>query len=302
MIKRLILTTTVLVAGIAISEAAHALEVIDAMFVGEAIKEFDLTGALLANFPTGGSFVAADAVGSKYVSNLGGSAAFRFNSNGFQNFFLASVLPGDTSPFTGALALGPDGNLYLGWYAGNRMNRIERFDVDGTSLGVFATYSGGPPQSMAFDPIGNLYVGHSAINKFSSNGSPLGTFGSGTPVADLAFDSIGNLYVARHTNSIQVFSSNDQFVRFIQTDFSVDSVAFDSNDIMYLGGRTMLGPVQSVIRRYHTDGTLLGNLAVMPGNRVSDLVVVDLVPELSAVALSIGAGNLILLLRFRRRS
>lgn len=91
-------------------------------------------------------------------------------------------------------------------------DKVERFDsVTGASLGTFASLS--RPSALAYDSSGNVYVGTffgNTIQKFSSTGTPLGTFASTGLNAPtfMAFDGGGNLYAANNGNStIRKFSS-----------------------------------------------------------------------------------------------
>lgn len=116
------------------------------------------------------------------------------------------TVPGG-SGFTGALAAGSDGNLYL---ASQDDNTIQRFDAaSGLYLGVFTADGLNGPNGMAFGPDGNLYVGNLAggnsfITRYDAGGVLIDTFvaaGSGPPgglfyAQGITFGPDSNLYVS----------------------------------------------------------------------------------------------------------
>ncbi len=121
-----------------------------------------LTGTLA---PTGGwelgqpSGIAVAPNGDVYVADMSNSVIDQFSPNGaYIGVFATSGL---FSP--GALAFGPDGNLYVSNFTSN--GYITRYDsngnpVDGTPF-VPADTGLTYPQGLAFAPNGNLYIGDS---------------------------------------------------------------------------------------------------------------------------------------------
>jgi DNA-binding beta-propeller fold protein YncE len=115
------------------------------------------------------------------------------------------------------LALGPDGNLYVG---NGFDSSILKYDVQGNSLGVFVMSGAGGlqgPTSLVFGPDGNLYVASynssSVLEYNGTNGAymqALVTAGAGGLVnpEGMAFHN-GNLYVASQgTNQILEYDAS----------------------------------------------------------------------------------------------
>lgn len=103
------------------------------------------------------------------------------------------------------MALGPDGNLYVGNQGGAAVGQILRFDLGGTPLGLFATMPPngefpGVPGRMRFGPNGHLYVadfGGPNVREFDAGGNYVGDAATvGVNVGGLTFGPDGALYVA----------------------------------------------------------------------------------------------------------
>jgi sugar lactone lactonase YvrE len=179
----------------------------------------------LATGPSGDVFV------SDTFDNGKGNAAQRFSSDG-------SFLTGWGSPAPvihppgngqfespGGIATDPSGNVYVGDYL---LNRIQKFSPDGVFLlawGTTGTTKGKfyGPQGIATDSSGNVFVvdyGNVRIQKFDSSGNFLdkwGSFGSGEgqflSPSFIATDPSGKVYVADSGNSrIQRFSPDGIFL------------------------------------------------------------------------------------------
>ena len=96
----------------------------------------------------------------------------------------------------GGLALGPDGNLYIADWGGNRIRKVDAHGIINTVALVDF------PNSLAFDSSGNLYIGGSCkVSRLSTGGvltviagsNTCGTSGGdGGPAANASF--VGNIY------------------------------------------------------------------------------------------------------------
>ncbi len=80
-------------------------------------------------------------------------------------------------------------------------NTVERYDADGTFLGVFATANLNQPSALAFSSGGNLFVanyGDNTIQQFDgTTGNYVGVFANTGPLpVAIAFAASGNLFVA----------------------------------------------------------------------------------------------------------
>jgi hypothetical protein len=272
---------------------ATAKEVIYALFGNGRIEKYDTDGTPIGGFKASSTVIpfslAVDIQGNTYMASLYPSKVLRFDPSGA--FVDELPLPNrfasdNTFPQHNGSAIGPDGNYYLGVNSGT--DRIERYAPDGTSLGVFAItqYDGvGAPLSLAFDASGNLFVNTSQeISSFDTSGAPLGVFAaSKKPSSDIAFDGIGNLYRS-DSSSITVLSPSGDELRTITHGFTAHALAFDTNDIMYVGGHDNTKEIHAVIKKFLADGTPLGTIVqvpALPGHvaEIIDVVIVNQNPE-----------------------
>jgi len=140
-------------------------------------------------------------------------------------------------------------------------NTILTFGLDGNGS-LFANTGLSSPRGIAFDSVGNVYVGNyndSTIQKFTLGGVHLGVFAS-TGLSNpqgLAFDSAGNLYAANAgNNTIQKFTPDGLGSTFASTGLSVPSgLAFDRTGNLYVSNYG-----SDTIEKFTSDGLDLGTL------------------------------------------
>src|SRR6185369_1634754 len=107
-----------------------------------------------------------------------------FPANAIRRLHLADntlstfVTGGFNLPFddNGAIAIGPNGDVYLSDYGNNRILRFDRHTA------AASTFFAAPPgaQGLAFDRDGNLYVGSfGKIQKVDRNGQVVASWGNG---------------------------------------------------------------------------------------------------------------------------
>ena len=183
------------------------------------------------SFPKG---LAIDSEGNVFVADSQNHRIQKFDAQG--NFVTAwgsfGSEPGQLSEPWG-ITVDHEGDVYV---ADTWNHRIQRFTSDGelvTYWGVFQDAGGQllepqgmfyGPRDLVIDTDGNLYVtdtGNKRIQKFDSEGNPLGQWGGDGPGAGeflepvgIAVDQEGNVYVADTWNQrIQVFDGEFQFLR-----------------------------------------------------------------------------------------
>lgn len=115
----------------------------------------------------------------------------------------------------GAIAIGPNGDVYLSDYGNNRILRFDR------RTGAASTFFTAPPgaQALAFDRQGNLYVGSfGKVQKVDGSGQVIASWGNGQralpvdgiPAANAALNNIGGLAIDAAGNIVY---SDDQTFR-----------------------------------------------------------------------------------------
>ena len=175
-----------------------------------------------------------------------------------------------------AAVFGPDGNLYVASFNGDRILRYD--GQTGAFLDVFVpTGSGGlngPDAGMVFGPDGDLYVPSFNNNRIlrydGQTGAFLGAFvgagvgGLANPRA-LRFRGDGWLYVTSWGNSrVKRYDASGQFVDNFVTTFRPTGLAFvpGSGDLLVTNDQN------NAVRRYSgVDGSLVSTL-VLPNNGV----------------------------------
>jgi hypothetical protein len=180
-----------------------------------AIAKITPGGTINPSFATGllPTGLAFDAAGNLYAGDSSdGGKVFKITPTGTMTQFSTSAVPGPIG-----LAFDRAGNLYV-CEQGNGQpgtGKIVKISSNGT-VSPFVTSGLNLPQGLAFDSAGNLYeadLGTNTIQKFSSSGSPLGTFGTYNPALSaprsLAFDRDGNLFIGEFSgDSIRKVAPN----------------------------------------------------------------------------------------------
>jgi DNA-binding beta-propeller fold protein YncE len=161
------------------------------------------------------------------------------------------------------IAVAAPANLFASF--DNQTDWVREYTPAGTDLGVFAHVF--TPSGIAFDRVGNLYVGSvegNYIEKFSPGGADLGVFANtGLDVPHgMAFDASGNLYVANFSNVIGNFAvrkfspTGTDLGVFASTGLYFPSgLAFDSSGNLYVGN------FDGRVTKYSPGGTDLGVFA-----------------------------------------
>jgi sugar lactone lactonase YvrE len=225
------------------------------------------------------------------------------------------------SPAPGAMAQDSLGRVYI---LESNENRIRRFGPTGNFIDFFASgaFGGGLGliTGIVIDAADNIYVSSGGANtfsvnddaivRFSSSGTPLGTFGQATNAASgyiaggpLEFDSQGNLYtgyagqivrysptgaalgVFANTPSIlglafnsqgDLFVSGSDVMRFSPSGAPLGTFASNSGSIGLdfdgAGNLFVANPSDNTLRKYSPAGALLATLSVNGGGNVLMLV------------------------------
>lgn len=180
-----------------------------------------------------------------------------------------------------------DGNTYIGGsfttVGDIPASNLAIIDADG-NWQSFGTGSNGTIYSLAIAPNGTIFAAGD-FNQIDgvfanniaywngSNWSPLGT-GTNGPIAKIAFDSTGTLFVGgvfTTTNGIMVnnitqwkdnvwSSLIDSSTGIIGTNNEVRAIAFDENNILYIGGNFDTAGGNSAVRIAKWDGSNWSNL------------------------------------------
>jgi sugar lactone lactonase YvrE len=252
-------------------------------------------------------------------------------------------------PAPGAMVQDSQGRVYI---LESNQSRIRRFDSSGNFLGYFANggFGGGLglTMGMAIDAFDNIYVvsggansfniSDDAIVRFSSNGTPLGTFGQASNAASgyiaggpLAFDHQGNLYTAYAGQIVRYSPSGTSLGVFANTPSAL-GLAFNSQGDLFVSGSDVLrfsstgtplgtfannsgssglafdaagnlfvaNDVTDTLSKYNLNGVLLAAIGSPILDGPSNLLF--LAPEPTALALLVSAASMIVVNRPRRRS
>ncbi len=179
-----------------------------------AIAKITPNGTITPSFATGltPTGLAFDASGNLYAGDGNAGKVFKITPTGTVTQFNNSLVPGATG-----LAFDRAGNLYVSELGNGNpgTGQIVKITSNGT-VSTFVSTGLTLPEGLAFDSAGNLYeadLGTNTVQKFSSTGSPLGTFGMFNPALNaprsLAFDRNGNLFVGEFSgNSIRKVAPN----------------------------------------------------------------------------------------------
>ncbi len=198
-----------------------------------------------------------------YVADQSGAYMIvKFDAGGNESTFVPINWGGSSWDQPSGVALGGNGALYVA-YTGGGTNFIKTFDANGNGTVFTGLGASTGAQGIVFDGHGNLYVAdftNGTIEKYSSSGTDLGTFGNvamQSPDA-LAFDSHGNLYCSDlFGEKIYKFNAGGQGTVFASGDY-YRGLAFDGKDNLYVG-------VGWSIDKFDKNGASLGTLALRSG-------------------------------------
>jgi len=149
-----------------------------------------------------------------------------------------------------AMALGPDGNVYV---SNSSEDNVLRYDgVTGDFIDAFVPRASGGlngPQGLAFGPGGDLYVAgynnNDGVRRYDGiSGAFIGVFtkptGSlGTPI-DLAFGPDGHLYVHNQLdrNILQFHGGTGELIQaIVPNTYDTGPIAFGPDDNLYMSAR-----------------------------------------------------------------
>lgn len=185
-----------------------------------------------------------------------------------------SAIPGATYFRPSGIAIGSDGNVYVGdtdrvGTAGPLTQRIVSFDPNGTYVSQFQT--GYPPDGIAADSNGNLYVATdrftAKVDKYSLAGTPGIQFSVNAP-AGVAIGPSPNdeLFAASHSQDqvLHFNSSTGASLGNWTTTTEPWAVAAAPGGDIYVTKHD-----DSVVSRYHPDGTLDYNISIAFPDRVA---------------------------------
>ena len=188
------------------------------------------------------------------ISNLSSGRITKYNSD--TGGYLGNFATGIAGPTR--MKIGPDNLLYvLQW--NNTINKVKRYELDGTPLGDFTSI--GVPQSIGldWDEAGNLYVSSYSddiVRKYDLNGNDLGLFVNSNleGPTNIWFDDSGNLFVVDYNGgAVKKYDANGSYLGvFISGLSKAEGVAFMENGNILIGnGNT------SSVKLYKSDGTYI---------------------------------------------
>jgi hypothetical protein len=195
------------------------------------------------------------------VSNLGSGTITKHNAS--TGAFIANFATAIAGPTR--MKIGPDGNLYILQWNGNR--KVLRFTVDGTPLGEFTAVGVFQSIGIDWDNNGNLYVSsYSAhtVRKFDTDGADMGLFVSNNLLGptNIWFDTNGDLLVADYNGTaVKRFDATGNYTgNFIMGLSMSEGVDFLPNGNILIGN----GATHSV-KMFDSTGFYLQDL-IAPGS------------------------------------
>src|SRR5207248_2404656 len=200
-----------------------------------AIAKITPGGTIDPSFATGltPTGLAVDAAGNLYAGDANAGKVFKITPTGTITQFNTSSVLGATG-----LAFDRAGNLYVSEPGNGNpgTGQIVKITSDGM-VSAFISSGLTLPEGLAFDSAGILYeadLGTNTVQRFSSTGSPLGTFGTYSPSLSaprsLAFDRAGNLFVGEFSGmSIRKVAPNGSSSFFAPHDANrfIGGIAFE---------------------------------------------------------------------------
>jgi sugar lactone lactonase YvrE len=159
---------------------------------------------------------------------------------------------------------------------------------------TISTPAPGAPFALKFDSLGRLYVPDNFdVERFDLNGQSIGIFasvpdnGSQSFIIDLAFDSRQSLYAQTSDGKTYVVDQSRNRTNVLNLPIR-DAFDIDSDDSMYAGALFGAG-----ISKYRTDGTPLGVFASFRPGEYVDFAIFEPIPEPMSIFL-IAAGLVVL--------
>jgi len=201
-----------LIGACCLSQYAYTATVLVADTNNNRVLRYEVDGG---NWTLDGTFASGSYAGTAMALPLGltldgsgtiyvgeqrdGGRILKFDSDG--NF--SGILATEGSDFVGrpeALAIGPDGNLFMSVAFGTTSDRLYRIDPTNGSVQTLVASGLNNPRGLAFDADGTLYVADRDNNRIvkydAESGSSKGTLASITRPQGLLFDQSANGMIA----------------------------------------------------------------------------------------------------------
>jgi len=214
------------------------------------ISEWGESGIMTPGHFSHPQFIAVDADGNSYVSDLGNKRIQKFSSTG--DFILSwgqsGTLPGEFH-YPSGIAV----NENFVFVADHDLHTVQKFSLNGTFVDQWGSYGQHDgdfkyPYGVTLDSKNNVYVvdtGNQRIQKFDSDGDFILSFGTSGMGAGQFLTAIGidvdsedNVYVTDKGNrKIEKFDSNGILIksmpfRGLNYDFSPEGITIDSDGKM----------------------------------------------------------------------
>ena len=283
---------------------------------GGDLFQYSSTGTLLqtisGNGLDNGQGITIGPNGNLLVVNEGGGNVLQYNP---ANGAFISTFATPTNSFPQAIAVGPDGNVYVG--AGSAVQKF-----NGTTGAFLGDFTSGQSLSditgIAFDAAGNLFVGTAdsgSILKFDSTGAFVSTFVSNNPtlstgMGNLLFNGV-NLLVAdtfgigpAWGNQILAFAPNGTQLPDFASGANLngpDGMAFGPDGLLYV-----LNYAGNSVVRYTAAGQFVDTfIANGPSSMRGIAFVNDTAPAPSGVpepsSIALAAAGLVTIAALRKR-